>query len=41
MELEVDEVKAECAEIFRVVWKRVEADPEYQRQKAEWKKKYG
>lgn len=39
--LDVDSEKAESAEIFRVVWKRVEADEEYQRQKAEWKKKYG
>ena len=39
--LEVDEEKAECAEIFRVVWKRVEADEQYQKEKAEWKRKYG
>ena len=40
-ELEVDEVKAASAEIFRTVWKRVEADEQYMKQKAEWKKKYG
>ena len=39
--LEVDSEKAESAEVFRVVWKRVEADEEYKRKKAEWKKKYG
>ena len=39
--LQVDEEKAQSAEIFRVVWKKVEADEVYQRQKLEWKKKYG
>ncbi|KAL3139908.1 hypothetical protein ABBQ38_004200 [Trebouxia sp. C0009 RCD-2024] len=33
----INEEKVECAQRFRVVWKAVEADPEYQQKKAEHK----
>ena len=39
--LDVDEVKAESAEIFMEAWQRAESDPIYKAAKAEWKRKHG
>jgi hypothetical protein len=36
-----DDTKAAAAEVFRVAWKKVEADAEYQRLKAAHKARYG
>jgi hypothetical protein len=36
-----DAQKAKSAEIFKAYWKMAEADPEYARQKAEWKERLG
>ena len=39
--LEVDEVKAQSAEIFKKIWKKAEADPVYQKLKEKHKELYG
>jgi hypothetical protein len=36
-----DDTKAAAAEVFRVAWKKIEADAEYQRLKAAHKARYG
>ena len=36
-----DPKKAESADIFRALWKKVEAEPRYAARKAEWKARYG
>lgn len=41
LKYEVDEVKAQSAEIFYKYWRKAEADAEYSRMKSEWKLNYG